>query len=113
MRLELLHRLRRVVDKCEACALAATILRLEAEDGDLVLGGLVQLRELGSELILGYVRSVRVKDITAEWTRLVCYAKSPAVALVCVEVLARIAFGSLGRGSPTRPSACGPGEGFG
>ncbi len=66
MRLELLHRLRRVVDKCEACALAATILRLEAEDGDLVLGGLVQLRELGSELILGYVRSVWVEDVAVD-----------------------------------------------
>jgi len=66
VRLELLHRLRRVVDKCKACTLAATILRLEAEDGDLVLGGLVQFRELGSEFILGYIRSVRVEDVAAD-----------------------------------------------
>ena len=37
VRLKLLHRLRRVVDERETCALAAAILCPEAEAGDLVL----------------------------------------------------------------------------
>jgi hypothetical protein len=65
MGLELLHRLGRLVDEREAGALAATILRPEAEDGDLVLFGLVQLSELGAELVLGDVGAVGVKDVAA------------------------------------------------
>jgi hypothetical protein len=38
---------------------------LEAEDGDIVLLGLVQLSELATEFVLGNVRAVGVKDIAA------------------------------------------------
>ena len=63
MRLELLHRLARVVDKREAGALATSILRPEAEARDLVLARLVQLAKLAAELVLGDVRAVRVEDV--------------------------------------------------
>lgn len=62
--LELLHGLWGVVDERETGALAATVLGLEAEDGDLVLGGLVELRELAAELVLGDIWAVWVEDIT-------------------------------------------------
>lgn len=63
--LELLHGLVGVVDEGEASGLATTVLGAETEDGDLVLVGLVELGELGAELILGDVGAVRVEDITA------------------------------------------------
>ena len=43
--LKLLQRLHRVVDQSEAGALATTILRAEAENRDLVFGGLVEFGE--------------------------------------------------------------------
>ena len=58
--LELLHRLGAVVDEREARRLAATILGPEAEDRHGLLVGLVQLGELGAELVLGYIGAVRV-----------------------------------------------------
>lgn len=61
--LELLHGLGAVVDEGEASGLATTVLGAETEDGDLVLVGLVQLGELGAELILGDVRAVGVEDV--------------------------------------------------
>jgi len=64
VRLELLHGLGRVVDEGEAGALATTELGAETEDGDLVLGGLVELGELLAELILGDVGAVGVEDVT-------------------------------------------------
>jgi hypothetical protein len=64
MRLELLHRLAAVVDKREASALATTELRPEAEDGNLILAALVQLRELLAEFIFGNIRAVRVENVT-------------------------------------------------
>jgi hypothetical protein len=39
---------------------------LEAEDGDFILLGLVQLTELATELVLGNVRAVGVEDIAAQ-----------------------------------------------
>ena len=48
MWLELLHRLVRVVDECESCALAATVLCSEAEDIHLVLVGFVEFCEFAS-----------------------------------------------------------------
>lgn len=63
MRLELLQGLGGVVDEGEAGGLATTVLRTEAEDGDLVLVGLVQVGELAAELILGDVGTVGVKDV--------------------------------------------------
>jgi hypothetical protein len=62
--LELLHGLGGVVEEGEAGALAATELCAETEDGDLVLGGLVQLGELLAELILGHVGARWVEDVT-------------------------------------------------
>lgn len=64
--LELLHGLVAVVDQGEAGALAATVLGAETEAGDLVLLGLVELGELGTELILGDVRAVGVQDVTVQ-----------------------------------------------
>jgi hypothetical protein len=63
MWLELLEGLGRIVNESEASALATTELGLEAEDGDLVLGGLVQLAQFLSELILGDIRSIGMEDI--------------------------------------------------
>ena len=63
--LELLHSLGRVVHEPEAGRLATTILRPQAEDADLVLGGLVHGRELLAELLLGDVGAVGVEDVTA------------------------------------------------
>jgi hypothetical protein len=75
--LELLHGLGGVVDEGEAGALAATVLRPEAEDGDLVLAGLVQLAELAAELVLGDIGAVRVEDVTAAARALVYPSHSP------------------------------------
>ena len=61
--LELLHGLGGVVDEGEAGALATTEVCLEAEDGDILLLGLVELTKLGTELILGDVGAVGVEDI--------------------------------------------------
>lgn len=69
VRLELLQGLLGVVDEGEASALATTVLRTEAEDGDLVLVGLVQVGELAAELILGDVGAVGVEDVTANHIR--------------------------------------------
>lgn len=66
VRLELLQGLSGVVDQGEAGALATTVLRAEAEDGDLVLVGLVETGELVAELILGDVGTVGVEDVTRE-----------------------------------------------
>ena len=62
--LELLHGLGRVVEEGETGALATTELRAETEDGDGLLGLLVQLRELLAEFILGDVGAVGVEDVT-------------------------------------------------
>jgi hypothetical protein len=61
--LELLHSLGAVVDESKAGALATTEVCLEAEDGDILLLGLVELTELATELVLGDVRAVGVEDI--------------------------------------------------
>lgn len=63
VRLELLHGLGRVVDEGEAGGLAATELGPQAENGDIVLLGLVQLSELAAELVLGDVGAVGVEDV--------------------------------------------------
>lgn len=62
--LELLEGLGRVVDQGEAGGLATTELSPQAEDADLVLGGLVHGRKLLTELILGDVGAGRVQDVT-------------------------------------------------
>lgn len=62
--LELLHGLGRVVDEGEAGGLATTELGAQTEDGDLVLGGLVQGAELLAELLLGDVGTAGVEDVT-------------------------------------------------
>jgi hypothetical protein len=63
--LKLLHRLGGVVDESKTGALAATIVRLETEDGDIFLLGLVQLAELATEFVLGDVGAVGVEDVAA------------------------------------------------
>ncbi len=62
-RLELLQGLSGVVDESEAGALATTVLCAEAEDGNLVLVGLVQVGKLLTELVLGDVGAVGVQDV--------------------------------------------------
>jgi hypothetical protein len=61
--LELLHGLGGVVDQGEAGGLAATELRAQTEDGDLVLLGLVHPAELLAELLLGDVGAVGVQNV--------------------------------------------------
>lgn len=75
--LELLHGLGAVVDEGEAGALAATKVCLEAEDGDILLLGLVELAELAAELVLGDVGAVGVEDIAA------CQLDLPSVCPCC------------------------------
>ena len=64
MRLELLHRLLRVVDERESRALAATVLGPEAEDLDRILVRLVELGQFGAEFVFGDVGAVGVEDVT-------------------------------------------------
>jgi hypothetical protein len=64
--LELLHRLRGIVDEGEAGALATTIVSPEAEDRDRILIGLVERRKLVAELILGHVGAVGMEDVPRE-----------------------------------------------
>ena len=64
MRLKLLHRLIRVVYQREPRAFATAILCPEAEDGDLVLVGFVELGEFVAEFVFGDVGAVRVEDVT-------------------------------------------------
>jgi hypothetical protein len=64
VRLELLEGLWGIVDEGETSGLAATELGLETEDVDLVLGALVQLSELATEVVLGHVGAVWVQDVT-------------------------------------------------
>ena len=61
--LKLLHHLVRIVDERETGALAAAILCPEAEAGDLVLVGFVQLCEFGAELVFRDVSAVGVEDV--------------------------------------------------
>lgn len=67
--LELLQGLRGVVDEGETSGLAATELGAQAEDGNLVLAGLVETGKLLAELILGDVGTVGVQDVTIQKTR--------------------------------------------
>lgn len=62
--LELLEGLWGIVNEGEAGGLAATELGLETEDVDLLLGALVQLSELATEVVLGHVGAVWVQDVT-------------------------------------------------
>lgn len=64
--LELLQGLGRVIDKGEAGGLATTELCAEAEDGDLVLGSLVEGGKLLTELVLGDVRTAGVQNVTRQ-----------------------------------------------
>jgi len=61
--LKLLQRLWRIVHERESGRLSTTILRLQTENVDLVLVGLVHFGELASEFILGDVGTVGVEDI--------------------------------------------------
>lgn len=104
--LELLHGLGGIVEEGEAGALAATVLGAETEDGDLVLGDLVERGELLAELILGDVGTRWVEDVTIGKM----YQFLPWVVM--------FAFRGGGGGGQwvvlrTRPSACGPGGGCG
>jgi hypothetical protein len=94
--LELLHGLGGVVDEGKAGALATTEVCLEAEDGDIVLLGLVELTELATELVLGDVGAVGVEDIATQQ----CQSLSFAIACPVHAAL-------------TRPSGDVRGEGCG
>ena len=63
MGLELLHCLNRIIDQCEARALATTVLCPETEDGDLVFAGFVEFGELAAEFVFRDIGAVGVKDI--------------------------------------------------
>jgi hypothetical protein len=63
--LELLHGLGGVVDESEAGGLATTELGAEAENGDLLLVGLVEASKLLTEVLLGDVGTTGVEDVTA------------------------------------------------
>lgn len=62
--LKALHRLRRIVDEREACALATTILCPEAEARDFVFGGFVEFAELLAQFVFAHVRAAGVEDVT-------------------------------------------------
>ena len=62
--LELLQRLWGIVDESETSCLSTTELSSQTENIDLILVGLVQFGELGSEFVLGDVGAVGVEDIT-------------------------------------------------
>lgn len=64
MRLKLLHHLMTIIDERETGALATSILRSEAEAGDLVFVDLVELGEFGAEFVFGDVGAVGVEDIS-------------------------------------------------
>lgn len=66
MRFKFLQHLMAIVDKCESCTLASTVLGAEAEAGDLVFVGFVEFRELGAEFVFRDVGAVGVEDVTGE-----------------------------------------------
>ena len=66
MRLELLHRLVRIVDQCEPSRFATSVLSSETEAGDLVFVGFVELGELLAELVFGNIGAVGVEDVAFE-----------------------------------------------
>ena len=67
VRLALLHHLVAVVDEREPRALAAAVLRPEAEARDLVLVAFVELRELVAQLVFGYVRALGVEHVAVKY----------------------------------------------
>lgn len=107
--LELLHRLRRIVDEREARALAATILCPEAEAGDLVFGGFVEFAEFLAQFVFADVGAAGVKDVTD--ALLECDALRNADVCGAEKTLRHC--GRLTLKILTRPSACGPGVGSG
>jgi hypothetical protein len=54
-----------VIDESKTSALATTILRAEAKDGDLVFGGLVEIGKLVTELIFRDIRPVWMEYVPA------------------------------------------------
>ena len=65
MGFELLQRLWGIVDESETSCLSTTELSSQTENIDLILIGLVEFGEFGSEFFLGDVGTVGVEDITA------------------------------------------------
>lgn len=63
MRLELLQRLRTIIDEGKSRALAAAILRAEAKHRYRVLGRLVEFGEFVAEIVFGDVRAVWVQHV--------------------------------------------------
>ena len=55
-----------IVDQGEPCRLAAAILCAEAEAGDLVLVGFVELGEALAQFVFADVGAVGVEDIAGE-----------------------------------------------
>jgi len=66
MRLELLQHLMTIVDECEPCALASTVLGAKAEARDLIFVGFVEFGELGAEFVFRDVGAVGVEDVTGK-----------------------------------------------
>ena len=64
MRLEFLHRLIRVIYQRKSRAFTTAILCPEAENGDLVFVGFVELGEFVAEFVFGDVGAVGVKNVT-------------------------------------------------
>ena len=78
MGLKFLQRLWGIVDESEASCLSTTELSSQTENIDLILVGLVEFGELGSEFVLGDVGAVRVEDITV--ILLECHPQSQSLA---------------------------------
>lgn len=53
-----------VVDECESCTFAPTILCSEAETRYLVFVGLIQLGELGAEFVFRDIGAIGVENVT-------------------------------------------------
>ena len=64
VRLKLLQRLWGIIDESETGCLSTTELSSQAENIDLVLVGLVEFGELGTEFVLRDVGAVGVENIT-------------------------------------------------
>ena len=66
MRLKLLHHLMAVVDQGESGRFSSSVLCPEAEAGNLVFVGFVELGEFLTEFVFGDVGSVGMEDIAVK-----------------------------------------------
>lgn len=84
MGLKLLQCFGRVIYQGETSSLAATELRLETKNVDLLLVGFVEFGELASEVLFGDIGTVRVEDITVSLSEFGSSIKRPALQEWCL-----------------------------